>query len=487
MNLNILNDIDLTTLILSVAPALVLFGFAMIALLIGAFVRNLDAKFYVPFSLLGVILSLFSIFTDVNPYGMLSTDSLSVIAQILILLGALAYLPLFVKKSDDKTPDEFYSLFLFMLGALLLMASSFNLIFIFVALETSSLALYTIIALSGGEKANEAAIKYFSLGALSAGLFTFGAAMLYLASGSLNLVKIGEFILSNDTKENAIVLLGACFLIAAIGFKLSLVPFHTWVRDVYEGAGLWLAGFISIVPKIAASVVALRIFKLLSDAGVEYISIALSILAIATMTVANISALSAKDLRAMLSYSSVSHAGFILVAILIGSSDSVTTMFFYWIVLMFANLGAFGLLSGVKTSQNERHTHCLDKFNGAFKTNPAFALCFSVFAFALAGVPPLGLFWAKMLLISTAISNAQIIIAVIMIINSAIAAAYYLRPVVAMLLKEPNDTKLEVCLSSFAKLSIGVACIFALLGFIFADEILSAINALVLSPAIFEF
>lgn len=477
-----LNEINLEL----IAPSLVLFGFAGVMLLVSAFAKNLNARFYVPFSILALVLAnnIFNL-DGSSFYGLFNQDGFSIIAKSIIMIASLLYLLLFLGLNDKK-PGEFYALFLFMIGALLFMVSSFNLIFIFIALETSSLALYSLIAISSNIKATEAAIKYFSLGALSAGLFTFGAAMLYLASGSLDLTAISLNISQNDLGKNMIVLLGTSFLIAAIGFKLSLVPFHTWVRDVYEGASLELAGFISVVPKIAASVVAIRIFKMLNDAGVSYISVALSVLAIATMTVANIAALASKDLRSMLSYSSVSHAGFILVGILIGSADSITALFFYWVVLLFANLGAFGLLSAVKVDENERYTHTVDKFNGIIKTNPAFALCFGLFAFTLAGIPPLGLFWAKTLLISTAISHSELVLAIIMIINSAIAIAYYLKPVVAMFLK-PNTASLEISLSLAQKISIGIACVVVACGFAFTDAILTVFNFIVTSTEVFEF
>ncbi|BCX78744.1 NADH-quinone oxidoreductase subunit N [Campylobacter sp. 19-13652] len=477
-----LNEINLEI----ITSSLVLFGFAGVMLLVSAFIKNLNARFFVPFSILGIILA-----NNLYPlagsgfYGLFNQDGFSIIAKSIIMLASILYLLLFLRL-DDKKPGEFYALFLFMVGALLFMVSSFNLIFIFIALETSSLALYSLIAISSNIKATEAAIKYFSLGALSAGLFTFGAAMLYLASGSLDIATISQNISQNDLSKNMIVLLGASFLIAAMGFKLSLVPFHTWVRDVYEGASLELAGFISVVPKVAASVVAIRVFKLLNDAGVSYISLALSVLAIATMSVANIAALASKDLRSMLSYSSVSHAGFILVGVLIGSADSITALFFYWTILLFANLGAFGLLSAVKIDEGERYTHTADKFNGAIKTNPAFALCFGLFAFTLAGIPPLGLFWAKALLISTAISHSELALGIIMIINSAIAVAYYLKPVVAMFLK-PNEKAIEISLSLAQKISIGVACIMVACGLAFTDGILTVFNFIITSTEVFEF
>lgn len=474
------NEINLWLIL----PSLVLFAVAIFMLFASAFLKQIDQKFYVLFGIVGLIISLLALFSSVMQedsfYGILSIDSLSMIAQSIILIGSLVFLPLFF--NDNQKIGEFYAIFMFMIAALLFMVSSSNLIFIFVALETSSLALYTLIALSKDKATStEAAIKYFSMGALSAGIFVFGIAMLYLGSSSLDLLVISQRLQGDYELNIAALFLGASFLIAALGFKLSLVPFHTWVKDVYRGAELNLAGFISVIPKVAISVVAIRILSMLLDTIMPelnlYTHVALCVLSIATMTIANIAALNSKDIRSMLAMSSVSHAGFIMAAILISSKSAIIAMFFYWIVLIFANMASFGLIASINKNKKEACGYDIENLNGVFSTNPAFSLALGLFLLALAGIPPLGMFWAKMALISESINSGELMLAIAMVINSAIAAAYYIRPVVCMFLKQPKE-KLDIRLSSLAKIAISISGLVIVFGFLFSDLLLSQLGLL---------
>lgn len=474
------NEINLWLIL----PSLVLFAVAIFMLFASAFLKQIDQKFYVLFGIVGLIISLLALFSSVMQedsfYGILSIDSLSMIAQSIILIGSLVFLPLFF--NDNQKIGEFYAIFMFMIAALLFMVSSSNLIFIFVALETSSLALYTLIALSKDKATStEAAIKYFSMGALSAGIFVFGIAMLYLGSSSLDLLVISQRLQGDYELNIAALFLGASFLIAALGFKLSLVPFHTWVKDVYRGAELNLAGFISVIPKVAISVVAIRILSMLLDTIMPelnlYTHVALRVLSIATMTIANIAALNSKDIRSMLAMSSVSHAGFIMAAILISSKSAIIAMFFYWIVLIFANMASFGLIASINKNKKEACGYDIENLNGVFSTNPAFSLALGLFLLALAGIPPLGMFWAKMALISESINSGELMLAIAMVINSAIAAAYYIRPVVCMFLKQPKE-KLDIRLSSLAKIAISISGLVIVFGFLFSDLLLSQLGLL---------
>lgn len=480
-----LNEVNLY----AISPILALIAFGILILIIGVFFKELDKKFFITLSLIGVIFSIFCIINITSPgtsfYNLYNIDGFAFVSQLLVGLGALLFLPLNFNniKDNEANVPEFYALFLFMIAAFMLMVGSFNLIFIFIALETGSLVLYTLIAMNSHAKSIEAAIKYFSLGALSAGLFCFGSAMLYLGSGSLDLLTISEHIITFDIKENIIILLGAAFLIASIGFKLSLVPFHMWVKDVYEGASLNLSGFISVVPKVAACIVAIRIFRLLSESGIEYINAILIILAVVTMSVSNIAALAQKDIRSMLAYSSISHAGFVLTAILIGSKDSMMSMFYYWGMLLFVNIATFALI-GLITPSNSRYTHEHNRLNGLFSVSPIFALVLGLFFITLAGIPPFSMFWAKMLLISSAISNGYLDLGIIMVINSAIALVYYLKPVVSMFMKI-NNLQVDILnISLPVKIIIFISVFITCFGFIYSDYIL---NALALSVEVFEF
>ena len=210
--------------------------------------------------------------------------------------------------------------------------------------ETGSQALYKLIALHNRARSVEAALKYFIMGALGSGFFAFGAAMFFISTGSMEISNIAQIAKSSNL-QTSILLFAACsFMIVSIGFKLSLIPFHTWTPDVYEGASSAMAGFLSVVPKIAGFVVAIRLFEALQSIGVQWLNIVLYAVAVLTMSLANLMALVQRDVKRMLAFSSVSHAGFVLCAIVIGSTQANAALFTYWILYAVANLGAFAFI-----------------------------------------------------------------------------------------------------------------------------------------------
>jgi NADH-quinone oxidoreductase subunit N len=228
-------------------------------------------------------------------------------------------------------------------------------------------------------------------------------------------------------------------MIAALGFKLSLFPFHTWVPDVYEGSNSAFAGFMSIVPKIAAFVVALRFFEIFIASGDTYIQALLYAIVVLTMTIPNIIALLQNDIKRMLAYSSVSHAGFAMAAILLGTTQATTALFLYWVLFLITNLGGFAMLwiNRSKEYKTFSSDHAMEKYSGLIKTSPFTASMMGLFLISLAGIPPFAIFWGKMYLIGSAVNAGFIVLALIMALNSAIAAYYYLKPIVYMFLKEP--------------------------------------------------
>ncbi|CAM2795167.1 NADH-quinone oxidoreductase subunit NuoN [Helicobacter burdigaliensis] len=430
----------------SIVPMLILLVGALIELIVGMCLKNTNKQLYVVLSLIFLGLSLGSLmFVDgvsgVSAfYGMIVIDSFAFLGLVIILLAALLFLPLTLtsKKFHDFSYYEFYALFLFMCAGFAFMVSSTHLIVIFLGLETASLALYTLIAMHNRRTSFESSIKYFVMGALSAAAFAFGAMLLYLATGHLEIGAIWEVLELQESGKNQILLFASmAFFITSLGFKLSLVPFHTWTPDVYEGSNAFLAGFMSIVPKIAGFVVALRILSLfLPNEGVQYLFYALVVI---TITYPNLVALVQSDVKRMLAYSSISHAGFVFSAILIGEG-AYMALFMYWFLFLFANLGAFSMLWVSRTKEqmwDKRYDHPYEKFSGLIKTSPIIAVIMGIFMLSLAGIPPFSVFFGKLEIMRVAISNGYIFLACIMAINSAIAAYYYLKLIVYMFLKEP--------------------------------------------------
>ena len=314
------------------------------------------------------------------------------------------------------------------------MVASDNLILIFVGLETASMSLYTLIAMHNRDKSTEAAIKYFTMGALAASFFAFGSMVFYYLTGSVELGQISASLVSTNFENMPLVLVGVVFMIGALGFKLSLVPFHIWAPDVYEGSSSAMAGYMSIVPKIATFIVALRFFEIFLASNIVWVEYILYAIVVITMTLPNMIALVQTDVKRMLAYSSISHAGFVMGAVLIGTTQATQGLFLYWSLFLFTNLGAFALLwiNRTKNEHGFESDHPFEKFRGFVKTSPMFASIMALFMLSLAGVPPFSLFWGKMYLLGAAVNADYIVLALIMAINSGIAIYYYLKLIVYM-------------------------------------------------------
>ena len=440
-----LEALNLATL----SPMLIAIAGGLIILTIDLFKENLHKSLYVMLTLLIILIDLGAILgLNINERGFFDVmliDGIAIITQILILVASMLFIPLALtsKRFHEYSYPEFFALFLFMLAGLQFMVSSDNLILIFIGLETSSLSLYTLIALHNRHNSFEAAVKYFTMGALAAGLFTMGSAILYGISGSLELYQIADAVQARMAEPGimALIITGVAFLLASFSFKLSLFPFHTWAPDVYEGASAPLAGYMSIVPKVTAVVVSMRIFEMLIHLGVEWVQTAILILSVLTMTLANIMALVQEDVKRMLAYSSISHAGFIMAAIAIATTKANASVFLYYGLFMFTNLGAFTMLWVSRHKHNIHHArydHPYEKFAGMIKVMPMGAVVMALFMLSLAGVPPFSVFWGKIYIMSSAVDVGMIWLALIMGINSAISAYYYLKLIVYMFLREPG-------------------------------------------------
>jgi len=438
--------------IMTLAPMLIAIVGALVILCIDLFKEGLHKSLYVMVSLLFLLLDLGAILefgsgflkngTVLGMFDVMLIDGLAIMAQIIIVAASMLFIPLALtsKRFHEYNYPEYFALFLFMIAGFQFMVASDNLIMIFIGLETASLALYTLIALHNRSKSFEAAVKYFTMGALAAGFFAFGSMIFYAITGSVEINQIALALAKDEYVNIGFVLIAVVFLLAAIGFKISMVPFHTWTPDVYEGSSAALAGYMSIVPKIAGFVVAMRLFEFLVHSGLVWLQVVLYVAVVVTMTASNIWALVQSDVKRMLAYSSISHAGFVMAAILIGSTQSNTGLFLYWALFSFTNLGAFTML-WVNRQKNllpgQSSDHPYEKFAGMVKTMPLAAVVMALFMLSLAGIPPFGLFWGKMYMIGSAVAGGYTVLALIMALNSAIAAYYYLKLIVFMFMKEP--------------------------------------------------
>lgn len=484
--------------LMTLAPMLIPIIGALLILVVDLFKGGLHKSLYVVLSLLFLGMDFIAlvdsseIFTQsgitLGVFDLMLIDGLAILAQFIIVIASMLFIPLALshKRFHEFSYPEFFALFLFMIGGFQFMVSSDNLILIFVGLETSSLALYTMIAMHNRDKSFEAAVKYFTMGALAAGFYSFGAMIFYALTGSVEINKIALVLANNGYTDIGYVLVAVVFMLASFGFKLSLVPFHTWAPDVYEGSSAALAGYMSIVPKIAAFVVTMRFFEFLVHSNITWLEVVLYIFVVITMTISNLWALVQTDVKRMLAYSSISHAGFVMAAILIGTTQANSALFLYWVLFSFTNLGSFSMLwisRQKKLPKHQSSDHSYEKFAGMIKTAPIAALIMGLFMLSLAGIPPFALFWGKLYMISSAVNADYKMLALIMALNSAVAGYYYLKLIVYMFMKEPvveDGGQVYVANATKAlKTIIGIAVMGTIFAFIAVNPLLEFITAFV--------
>lgn len=485
--------------LMTLAPMLIPVVGALLILVMDTIKGGLDKSLYVVISMLFILMDLAALSNASNVFSVAGTmmgvfdvmliDGLAILSQFIIVGASLLFIPLSLtnKSFHESSHPEFFALFLFMMSGFQFMVATDNLILIFVGLETGSLALYTLIALHNRDKSFEAAVKYFTMGALAAGFFSFGSMVFYALTGSVEINQIATVLAANNYADMGYVLVGTVFMLASLGFKVSLVPFHTWTPDVYEGASSPMAGYMSIVPKIAGFIVTMRLFEFLIHSHVMWLEVILYAVVVVTMTAANMWALVQTDVKRMLAYSSISHAGFVMAAVMIGTTQANTALFLYWILFSFTNLGSFSMLWMSRQKNlpdGQENDHSYSKFAGMIKTSPFGAVLMTLFMLSLAGVPPFALFWGKLYMIGSAVSAGYTVLALIMALNSAIAGYYYLKLVVYMLMKEPVDANNngEVYTSN-ATLAIktitGIAVVGTIFAFVAINPLLEFITAFV--------
>jgi NADH-quinone oxidoreductase subunit N len=398
------------------------------------------------------------------------------------------------KRFHEFSYPEFFAMFLFMIFGFQFMVSSDNLILIFVGLETASLALYPLIAMHNTRASIEASIKYFTMGAMAAGFFAMGAAAIYGVTGSVELATIAK-VLSQRVAEAGVLIPavgGAILMLVAIGFKVSLMPFHMWTPDVYEGSPAPLAGYMSIIPKIAMMVVAIRFFNVYLDLEITSVKNLVIVLAIVTATFANMMALVQGDVKRMLAYSSISHAGFIMVAIALNSLKGYSSIFLYYGLFLFTNLGAFAMLWVSRRKAkifHDRFHHPYEKFAGMIHRAPIAAVIMAIFMLSLAGVPPFSLFWGKLYVLSAIVDKGYYTVAIIMALNSAIAVYYYLKLIVYMFLKPADEEKSEATTvyanrALSLEVVIGFAAFVTITSIFYIEPLMRFINSLIKSSGL---
>jgi NADH-quinone oxidoreductase subunit N len=348
------------------------------------------------------------------------------IAVILAALIADAY----VRREHLEGP-EFHTLLLLSASGGMLMASANDLIVLFLGLEILSIALYVLAGFNGRrQESQEAAMKYFVLGAFSSALFLYGIALVYGATGSTNLQSIGTYLAGNVVGNSGVLLAGMSLLLVGLGFKVAAVPFHTWTPDVYQGSPTPVTGFMAAAAKAAGFAGLLRVFlSTFQTLRLDWQPI-VAVIAVATLLVGSVLAVVQTDIKRMLAYSSISHAGFVLVGLQAASDRGVAGALFYLLAYTFMVLGSFAIVMVVARRGDAKHD--IESYRGLASNRPTLALAFTVLLMAQAGIPFTSGFLAKFYVIAAAVDSGSYAIAVIAMLSAVVAAFFYLRVIIVM-------------------------------------------------------
>ena len=357
---------------------------------------------------------------------------LALIVSLLVTLLSLRYV-----EREEIVKGEYYSLLLFGVLGMMIMVSSTHFITIFIGLEVMSIAIYVLCGLlSGNPRSVEASLKYFLLGAFATAFLLYGMALIYATTGSLDIREIADYVASGNFKQTPMFMIGLAMLIVGFGFKTASVPFHMWTPDVYQGAPTSITAYMATGVKAAAFGAFLRVFYTAFLPFIGEWSGILWLIAVATMTLGNITALVQDDVKRMLAYSSIAHAGYILIAFVIGDQFSSSGILFYVLVYTFMNIGAFTVV--ILLGQKDRENTGIESYAGLAGRHPLIALSMAIFLLSLAGMPPLAGFMGKFYILSAAIKAKYYWLAVIGVLNSVVAVYYYLRVIMAMYFREPS-------------------------------------------------
>jgi NADH-quinone oxidoreductase subunit N len=370
-------------------------------------------------------------------YGMVRVDRFGVYVSLLVLVvGFLTVLfsARFLEREGSEQ-GEFYALMLFALAGMVMMLETTNLMLLLIGLEIFSVTLYVVCGLTRGRvRSIEAALKYFLLGAFSSGFLVYGLALLYGSAGSLELAEIAQ---AAALRPSAMMTMGLGLMIVGLGFKIALVPFHQWVPDVYTGAPTNVTAFMAAATKTVAFAALIRILAgAFGDRADVWVPL-MTWIAVATMTIANLVALAQTNIKRLLAFSSIAHAGYLLIALVCLPELGIKAILFYLTTYAFMTVGAFGVASAVGggDAAAESGYDFISSWSGLGLRRPLLAAAMTLFLLSMAGIPPTGGFLGKYLIFQAAVASKQWMLAIVGSLNAVIAAYYYLSVIMTMWFK----------------------------------------------------
>ena len=362
-------------------------------------------------------------------------SALAILISLLIFILSANYYA-----NDETHLSDYLSILVFILCGALVMFSYANMAMLFLGIEILSISLYIMAGSRRFDtRSNEAGFKYFLMGAFTSGILLFGIALVYGASGSFELSAIAKYTAAGQVAPMFYV--GLMMILIAMLFKVSAVPFHFWSPDVYEGAPALITALMSTLVKVAAFGALYRLFSECFIGSMNYIEPILLVVTAATIMVSNVIALAQTNVKRILAYSGISHAGYMLMGILSIHTNSSSALFFYATAYSVASIGLFAL--AIMTFKSN-HSENVEAFNGLGKKNPLAAALIAIFMLSLAGIPPFAGFLGKYYIFSEALKNGYTTITLIAIVNSIIAVYYYFKVIVAMYAQPANDKPLVI-------------------------------------------
>jgi NADH-quinone oxidoreductase subunit N len=468
------------------APILIILGAALAGVLVEAFIKQAwRAKLQLAIALGGIIIAFEQLFRVRNQTSSIAAvTSVSVDGAGIFMQGAIlvfAFLGILIIADQDnfapqasalpgsseeatalqsgKQQTEVFPLTLFAVSGMMLFPIATDFITLFVALEVLSLPLYLMAGLSRRRRllSQEAALKYFLLGAYSSAFFLFGAALLYGYSGTLSLNGLTDAIHGSGGND-VFLLLGVAFLSVGLLFKVGAVPFHSWTPDVYQGAPTPITGFMAAATKAAAFGATIRIFYVGLDAAQLSWKPIISIIAVITMVIGSVAAISQRDMKRLLAFSSIAHAGFILTAVVSLNKNALSATLFYLAAYGVATIGAFGIVTLVRDSAGE--VSDLNRWVGLGKKSPLVASVFSLFLLSFAGIPLTSGFVGKFSIFSAAYESGNIYLVVAGVLSSAIAVFFYLRIILMLFFADATNDSVSVIIPSLlTRISITISAL----------------------------
>ena len=373
--------------------------------------------------------------------GMLVIDGMAtffrtlvVVVGLLVVFSSTDYL-----RRENQDSGEYYALVLFSIVGQCVMVTANELVMIFIGLEISSIASYILAGyLRDDARNNESALKYFLLGSFATAFLLYGVAWMYGATGSTNLTQIRASLISGTPPPQVLIGVAAALIFVGLAFKISAAPFQGWAPDVYQGAPAPVSAFLTVGPKAAAFAVLIRIFLGSLQPIASSWAPAIWVCALATMLVGNFAAIMQSNIKRLLAYSSIAHAGYVLVAVAANSGTGSAAAMFYLAAYAFTNIGAFAVVTYF-SRKGERYVS-IDDFAGLAQRQPGMAAMLTIFLLSLIGVPLTGGFFGKFYIFKAALDAKLVWLTVIGLLNSAVAAYYYLRILVVMYFREPGES-----------------------------------------------